>query len=303
MRVLVTGAAGFIGSHTINLLEKHHHEVLAVDNFSTGKTENLKGFRGQICPCDVIDAKLMEKEFAEFKPHAVIHLAAQSAISTAFLDPKLDLRVNGIGTLNMLKLSQEFGVNRFVFASTSAVYKNQSFLSTRETSELSPNTPYGISKLAAEYYIRLFFNNHTILRYANVYGPRQTPIGDNQLIARAFRHFLHGDDFTITGHGKQKRDFVYVEDIASCNVMAVEAGATGTFNVASGSSYSVNDVLAVIEGIYEVKGYRWEHTRNEDPRKSVYLNAGLIRKTMGWRAYTSLEDGLKLTNQWWEDHK
>lgn len=301
MRILLTGAAGFIGSHTANLLEEHNHKVLAVDDFSTGKTENLKGFMGIIQPGDVSDFGMMEKIFSEFFPQAVIHLAAQSAITTAFSDPQKDLRVNGIGTINLLRLSRDYGVEQFVFSSTSAVYREEhSFFRTRETNELSPSTPYGISKLAAEQYIRLLFPHAAILRYGNVYGPRQVPIGENQVIARAFRNFLHGDDFKVTGDGRQTRDFVYVGDIANCNVLAAECGINGTFNASSGKSHSVNEVLGEIEKIYEVPGYRWEHTKENDPRRNVKLDVSRIRREMGWRTYTGLSEGLRLTSVWWE---
>jgi len=306
MRILCTGGAGFIGSNTVDLLVKNHHKVLVVDNFTTGRPENLKGFRGKISPCDITDIELLERIFSEFMPEAVLHLAAQSAISTALDNPQYDMRINGIGTLNVLNLSKKYGVGRFVFSSTSAVYHESNPIFNLGMSEdwpVMPANPYGISKLAAEQYIRTMFPNHLILRYGNVYGPRQRSIGENQVIARAFAHFLHGDDFWVNGHGNQKRDFVYVGDVAYCNLEALRSNMVGTFNVATGKSHSVNQVLSEIEKIYDVPGYKWTHTKHNDPRGDVYLNASCIRRRIGWNAEMSLADGLKLTSEWWNENK
>lgn len=304
MRILISGAAGFIGSHTANLLVERGHQVYAVDNFSTGRTENLKSFRGRIKPGDVRDIKVLDAIFAEAEPEAVLHLAAQSAITTSEDDPQRDLTINGIGTLNMLEASKKHHVKRFVFSSTSAVYSDKRTLfRIGENFELNPSNPYGISKLACERYIRLKFPNHLIMRYGNVYGPRQRPIGDNLVIARALDHFMHGKKFEVNGHGKQKRDFVYVGDVAMANMEALTSDCVGTFNVSSGQSYSVNEVLAEIEKIYGVPGYAWTHNKNIDPRAYVGLNVSSIRSQLGWKSYTPLSEGLKLTSEWWEAGK
>lgn len=305
MKILITGGAGFIGSHTAKCFSSRNYPVCVVDNFSTGKTENLKGFRGKIEPCDITDQTTMRQIFSDFRPDAVIHLAAQSAITTAFEDPCRDLDVNGLGTLVVLKLAREFKVEKIVFSSTSAVYgKGNRFSASKEIDPCVPDTPYGISKLAAEQYIRLFFPNHVILRYANIYGPFQQPVGQNQVIARAFRHFLHGDDFFVVGDGKQKRDFVYVDDIANLNFLAVvEKKFKGTFNACSGRSYSVNEVLHEMEEIYDVGGYRWTHSHKKDDRGNVYINNSAIRAEIGWHPVVTLGEGLKLTAAWWEKER
>jgi len=303
MKILITGAAGFVGSHTSFLLEARSHKVLALDNFSTGKTENLKGFHGKVSPGDITDTKFLEGVFSDFQPDAVLHLAAQSAITNSIAAPQYDMKVNGIGTLNVLNVSKKYCVKRFVFSSTSAVYKSTHPLWNTGISEkwpIQPESPYGISKLACEHYIRLMFPNHLIMRYGNIYGPRQRPIGDNLLAARAFDHFIHGADFKVNGHGNQKRDFVYVGDVAECNMDALMNDTVGTFNVSSGKSYSVNHVLREIELLYGVPGYAWEHTKDVDPRGDVKLNVSAVQRELGWRARTSLTEGLKLTSEWWK---
>ena len=305
MRILCSGGSGFIGSHTVELLVASGHEVMVVDNFSTGRLENLADVRAEIRVCDINDLRLLDMCFQEFKPDAVLHLAAQSAISTAVLNPKKDLRVNGVGTLNMVEMSQKYDVRRFVFSSTSAVYEPKStWLGVYDESQrCRPASPYGISKLAAEQYIRSTFDNHLILRYANIYGPRQYSIGENQVVARAFAHFMYGDEFKVTGHGNQKRDMVYVKDIAYANYMALMSNKTGTFNASSGKSVSVNTILSAIAENYEIPTYQWEHTNQEDPRGDVYMNASKIRREIGWKTYASLRHGIELTALWWNGLK
>ena len=303
MKILCTGAAGFIGSHAVDLLQERGHEVLALDNFSTGRTENLAGFHGNIVPCDIQDENILEPLFRSFRPQSVLHLAAQSAITISQDNPQHDLRVNGIGTLNLLKLARKYLVSRFVFSSTSAVYRETMPYWRTPIAEkwpLHPESPYGISKLACEHYIRLMFPNHFIMRLGNVYGPRQRPIGGNLVVPRALDHFIHGAEFTVNGHGRQKRDFVYVGDVAECCFEALTSDAVGIFNVSAGKSHSVNEVLGEIEKIYGVRGYRWTHNDQIDPRAYVGLNVRAIRCQLGWKAYTPLSEGLKLTADWWE---
>ena len=299
MKIIVTGGAGFIGSHTCNLLEKSGHEVLVVDNFSTGKSENLQGFRGKVALADITDLELLEKAFSDFRPESILHLAAQSAITTSWDDPAKDLSANGIGTLNLLKISKKYGVRRFVFSSTSAVYRESGSGRMNEAWQCEPSTPYGISKLAAEQYVRAFFPNHLVLRYGNVYGERQKSIGENQVVARAFAHFINGNEFRINGNGRQKRDFVHVSDIAYANCYALTDNVVGTFNAATGKSFSVNEVLSILEKIYDVPGYKWEHTKTNDPRGDVNIGVGSIRREIGWVAVVKLEEGLKRTADWW----
>lgn len=302
MKVLVTGAGGFIGSHTVDYLVSRRYKVLALDNFSTGKTENLKDFHGPVEVCDITDLKLLEMVFNKFRPDAIIHLAAQSAITIAWNDPQKDMDTNIRGTLNLLMLAKKYGVNKFVFSSTSAVYgKGNKFFSSNEQDSCSPDTPYGISKLAAEHYIRLLFPNHVILRYANIYGPRQRPIGENQVIARAFDHFIHGADFSVVGDGKQKRDFVFVGDVVYANYTALAERQTGTFNIASGKSLSVNRVLSALESHFGVIGYRWAHTNTKDERGSAYLSGRSFTQKFGWKPTVGLEDGITQTAEWWSN--
>lgn len=307
MKVIVTGGVGFIGSHTVELLKKCDCDVYILDNFSTGKMKNIQHLlcdRVRVADVDIRHADSVLDAFRTFKPEGVIHLAAQSAITTSISDPGFDATNNILGTLNILRMAQKYEVKRFVFASTSAVYREKKalFRELKEHDDLFPTSPYGISKMAAEFYIRTMFPSHVILRYANVYGPRQVPIGENQVIPRMIKHFKYGDKFYIHGSGNQERDFIYVEDVARANVDALY-GNPGVYNVATGHSFKVNDVATMVGKYYEVPGYLWEHTKKEDPRGSVHMDASEARSGLGWSFKTSLQDGIVKTIDWWEAQK
>lgn len=297
MNILCTGGAGFIGSHTVAMLVKRHHNVMALDNFRTGSTENLKGIRCSINVCDVMDYKRLETVFYDFRPSVVVHLAAQSAITTSWSDPFIDVRVNTLGTLNVIDLCKKYNVMKLVFSSTSAVYredKRMPLFGMDESFECKPASPYGINKLSAEHFIRAMFPKHVIFRYGNVYGPRQKPIGENQVIARALHHFTKGSDFKIVGDGNQKRDFTYVEDVAFANCEAADNALVGTYNLCTGKSFSVNTVLRIIEELYDVVGYKWEHTEQPDPRGNVRTNNFRVRRDFGL-SFMNLRVGLEKT--------
>lgn len=302
MRILVTGAAGFIGSNTCDLLVRENHIVHGIDNFSTGRESNLSGDY-KVREADVTKSRQLIKIADEFRPDAVLHLAAQSAITTSWEDPTRDLAVNAIGTLNVIEMCKRHNA-RLVFSSTSAVYGSvPNTKPLREFDHTMPDTPYGISKFAAESYIYAMHEDCFILRYGNVYGPRQVPVGQNQVIARALRHFSYGDDFHVVGSGEQKRDFVYVEDVARANMFAIEGDeiARGIYNVASGKSYSVNEVVDEIANAYDVPGYPWEHSGEDDPRGDVFLSPRTINEFGLWEARVSLKEGIGKTVDWWNE--
>lgn len=295
MRVLVTGGAGFIGSHTVGILTAHNHSVMVYDDFSTGSVENFEDIHCTISPYSILDEDHLDIVFDEFRPEAVIHLAAQSAITTSMNDPVLDIQKNVIGTVNVVKYCRKYDVRRLVFSSTSAVYaERKTLFGMKETFDTHPQSPYGIDKLAAEQFIRTMFPDHVIFRYGNVYGPRQKPIGENQVVARAMEHIINNADFKIVGSGNQKRDFVYVEDVAYANMLAVLGSATGTFNLCTGKSTSVNQVISILSELCYVQKEAWKHTKKEDPRGSVYTNNGKFVEWSGMR-FLPIEEGLEKT--------
>lgn len=299
MKILVTGGAGFIGSHVSRLLADMSYTVVIVDNFSTGRRENLpnhellKDYLGQ----DILENDGLLRCFSEERPDIVVHLAAQPAISTSIKNPWIDFDINVRGTMNVISACRDFQVKRMIFASTSAVYGIETLCF--EGSPLNPDTPYGISKLAAEMYIRHLLPASTILRFGNVYGPRQVPLGENQLIARIIRHFEYGDEFYIHGDGEQTRDFVYVGDVARAVERALH-GPPGTFNIATGKSHSVNNVAEIFEHLYDVRGYKWQYDGKPQDRTSVEMLVRRAEDLLGWKAEMPLHRGINLTLDWWK---
>jgi len=307
MKIMITGAAGFIGSHTADLCQAKRNIVLAVDDYSTGRIDNLLDFcapgkNGALVHEDITDFSAMAKLFQKFEPDVVIHLAAQAAISTSIQDPMRDCTVNTMGTIHLATLCKARQI-RLVYSSTSAVYSPLGFIGKyKEDHKCEPNSPYGISKLAAEHYIRTMLpTNHIILRYGNVYGPRQRPIGQNQVIARMLRHFLNGDEFYIFGDGEDKRDYIYVSDVAYANYLAATSSViSGTFNVGSGYSTTVNQLARNLNSMFDVN-YKWDHKEIDVPsRRNVCLNASKMRDTFGWSPSVGLAAGLHYTAEFWE---
>lgn len=303
MKILVTGGCGFIGSHVIETLQKDGHKILVVDDCSTGKIGNIEhllsdNMRVKMVKVDILDYFVLLDVFRKFRPDIVIHLAAQAAISTSVEFPVGDATINILGTLNVISAANDVCAQRLVFSSTSAVYKYTSW-KIKESFELAPDSPYGVSKLSAERYIQVLFPNSTILRFGNVFGERQVPIGENQVIPRAIRHFEYGDDFKVHGDGEQKRDFIHVRDVAEAVGYSMFA-PRGIYNIASGRKISVNDVLGLLDEIYEVPGYRWTHTERDDPRHSVCMDISRAWKMMAWKPKIKFLDGLRRTVEWWK---
>ncbi len=299
-KILVTGGAGFIGSHVVDMLDHQKHDILVLDNFSTGRMQNIEHLLTcgniHVVDHDISTMPNLAAIFVKFKPDFVIHLAAQAAITTAKDNPLLDLQVNGIGTLNLLRMAEKYKVKRFVISSTSAVYGDKNYLqAVKEGNPLNPDNEYGISKLTAENYVRISPVDCTVLRFGNVYGPRQVPIGENQVIARMINHFEKGDKFYIFGDGKQKRDFVFVEDVVYA-VKAAMTGKAGIYNIASGKSYSVNEIARMVAKMYGVAKYAWEHDKaRQDSRMNVRMNVRAAWEGLNWKATVSLEEGLRRT--------
>lgn len=307
MRVLCTGAAGFVGSHVVDLLLANGHRVWCIDNLSTGKRENIpEGV--EFCKMDITNWYDLLSECCDCEPEAVIHLAAQPSISGSWDQPIWDSMVNVIGTLNVIQASKKIGAKRLVFASTSAVYDDANFDedgSARFHEEWikKPTNPYGISKLAAESHIRILLPaDSVVLRFGNVYGPRQVPLGENQVIPHMIRHFEYGDPFFIHGNGNQKRDMIYVEDVARACLLALD-GTRGIYNIASGSSVSVNNLAKAVAELYEVPDYPWEHDDQQDTRRKIEMNIDLANLVLGWKPETGLITGLERTIQWWKKQK
>lgn len=303
MDVLVTGGAGFIGSHVAEELLEAGHRVAVVDNLATGRAEHVPA-GADLYRVDVTGPEAAQL-IADLRPDAVVHLAAQVSVAAAVRDPAADLRTNVLGTLNLLEACRRAGVRRFVYASSAAVYGCPAQLPLTEDAPCRPLSPYGASKWAGEAYVRLFGDlyqvEYTILRFANVYGPRQAIQGEGAVVPAFVLGMLGGEDGNrptgpvIHGDGRQTRDFVHVRDIARAHVLALAAGSGAVINLGGGRAISVLELwhrLAAITGWDRPP--RFGPPRPGDVPHSL-LDTSRARALLGWQPEIGFEDGLRDT--------
>ncbi|ACB85947.1 NAD-dependent epimerase/dehydratase family protein [Natranaerobius thermophilus] len=291
--VLITGGAGFIGSYVAGLLIDQGYRVVIVDDLSTGQTGNIPESAAFYSLCITED---LSSIFLKEKPHYVIHMAAQVSVSKSLEDPEEDAKINLMGGLNLLQEASNNGVEKFVYASTAAVYGDPSELPLKEEHEKKPLSPYGINKLAFEQYLESYRVNlgmdYTVLRYANVYGPRQVPGADGGVVAVFMDRIKKGLPLIIHGDGSQTRDFVYVEDAARANLLALERGSGQVFNVGYGEETSISEL---VDSLARILGrelpYEYTNRRPGDIYRSVF-NSEKARTNLGFQAQHSLESGL-----------
>jgi UDP-glucose 4-epimerase len=305
MRCLVTGGAGFIGSHTVEELVRRGHDVVALDDLSTGKSANLAACRSKIRWIQDSIVNLDAVREACRGLNCVIHLAAQTSVPRSIEDPIETHQINVTGTLNVLVAARDAKVRRVVFASSCAVYGKTSALPIRENSSLAPISPYGISKQVGEAYGRVFQELYGLefvaLRYFNVFGPRQDPGSPYSGVLSLFNAaMLAGTQPTVHGDGEQSRDFVYVENVAAANLLAAEAeGAPGiSINVGTGNRHTLNQTLAYLGKIAgRPSAAKYAAAREGDIRDSQ-ADIGLAQKMLGYHPRVEFEEGLKRTWEW-----
>ncbi|MGE5602620.1 MAG: NAD-dependent epimerase/dehydratase family protein [Nitrososphaerales archaeon] len=303
---LVTGGAGFIGSHIVDALLADGYRVAVIDNLSTGRRENVNP-EAAFYEVDIRDVEGVCRVFEAERPALVSHQAAQADVRASLDDPAGYAATNILGTLNVLQAAKAMGTRKFVFASTGgAIYGNPDELPATERCPARPLDPYGTSKLACEYYLYTYKHNfgleYCVLRYANVYGPRQNGDGEAGVVAIFAKGMLEDRPLTIWGDGLQSRDFVYVGDVAAANLAAARYGS-GIYNIGTGLP---SDIQAIARGLARVTGYTKNINRGPARPGEVrhsYLDARKARREMGWEPQVTLADGLARTVTWFREGK
>ena len=299
MKILVTGAAGFIGSHVVDTYIANGYDVVAVDDLSTGRLSNLNP-AATFYKMDVRSPELagiFEKE----RPDVVNHHAAQMDVRRSVSEPLFDADVNILGSINVIENAQKHGVKRFIYISSGgAVYGEPEYLPCDENHPVRPICQYGASKYTIEHYLYLYHHiygmNYVILRYANVYGPRQNPHGEAGVVAIFTGQMLANEPILINGDGEQQRDFVYVGDCAHANLLALTTSKVNTVhNIGSGLGSTVNDIYGLLKDIacYE-KLPKYGPARLGETRR-IYLDTGKAARQLGWVPSVNLMEGLKTT--------
>ncbi|KNH17521.1 UDP-glucose 4-epimerase [Priestia megaterium] len=297
MKAVVTGGAGFIGSHLVEELIRQGFNVHIIDNLISGKYDNIHPLA--TFHIEDICSDKAKQIILDEKPDVVFHLAAQADVSRSIQDPQYDADVNVQGTINLLEACRDASVNKFIFASTSAVYGNLQKELINEQDLTIPVSYYGLSKLTAESYIRLFHYlyglQYTILRYGNVYGPRQTPKGEGGVVAVFLERLKKGLSFNIHGDGEQTRDFIYVKDIVQANVAAIEKGHQEIVHASTTKKTSVNDLLKNLEYIHGSNiDVVYTEGRPGDIKHSC-LDSKKARQLLNWSSKVPVLEGLKET--------
>jgi UDP-glucose 4-epimerase len=304
-KILVTGGAGFIGSHVVDRFLAEGHAVYVVDNLATGSVGNLNS-EAKFYEDDIRDSGRMEEIFTEVRPDYVNHHAAQMDVRKSIEDPLFDAENNILGSLNLIDLSKRFKIKKFTYVSTGgAVYGEPSHLPVNEDHPVNPECQYGISKHTVEHYLHLYQLHYglesIVLRYPNVYGPRQNPHGEAGVVAIFVGKMVRGESPTIFGDGEQCRDYVYVGDIVEANHLGMTSDCTGIYNLGSGVGTSVNQIC---EKLQEMTGFTGEVKRA--PARTgeifkIYLDSGKAAAELGWSCATDLDTGLRKTMEWFRE--
>jgi UDP-glucose 4-epimerase len=322
MHVLVTGGAGFIGSHIVDGLLTAGHRVAVLDDLSTGSCDNLPA-GVPLHRCDIVDAAAVARVFAAERPDAVCHQAAQMSVSRSVREPLFDAQVNCIGLINVLEAAAGHGCRRVVFASSGGVLYGDVTSPAPESTPADPVSPYGITKWVGERYLKFFAAEHAMatvaLRYSNVYGPRQNPHGEAGVVAIFCRKLLAGAPARINGDGRYVRDYVYGTDVARANVLAltadlpqVQPGSLTSLNIGTGVGTDVNELEAKLRSaVAAVLARRGAAVSLPEPEhgparpgdlRSNLVDATLAGRVLGWRPAVAIDEGLVLTAEWFAAH-
>lgn len=298
MRALITGGAGFIGSHLVEELNKRRISCVIIDDLSTGKKKNLNGLRYDFFKINICSPQLVPI-IKKIKPDLVFHLAAQSSISLASKNPKANLKINLFGTLNLLSAFKNFKIKKILFASSAAVYGNQKKYPIEENFPKNPFSAYGISKLSSEILVSNWAKNHSIphtnLRFSNVYGERQDSSTEGGVVSIFIDNLLKNNPVTIFNSGKQTRDFIYVKDVIFAILKSIDEKMAGTYNIATSNETSINNLLKLLEKVSKIKAIKSYRKRKLIEVERNVLSYTKFFNGTRWKPRTKIENGLKKT--------
>ncbi|MCL6601788.1 MAG: GDP-mannose 4,6-dehydratase [Paenibacillus sp.] len=297
MRVMVTGGCGFIGSHLVDRLIKEEHHVIVIDNLSTGSLKNLNP-QAKFVEMDIRDPNIAQI-FETYTPEIVFHLAAQVDVQKSINIPEFDASINIIGTINILNHCAKYNVNKIIYSSSAAIYGNPEELPINEDFISNPISFYGISKYTPENYIKVFCNisklKYTILRFSNVYGERQSSKGEGGVISIFFNKYLNDAIPVIYGDGNQTRDFIYVKDVVSANVLVMHEGEYDTFNISTNTPVNINEIARKISDITNSTVETVYMPERPGDIKDSYMDNTKIFNKLGWVPSYTIEQGLAET--------
>ncbi len=305
MKILVTGGAGFIGSNIVDAYIAAGHDVVVLDNLSTGRINNLNK-QAEFVQLDIQDD--LSALFSKHKFDIVNHHAAQMDVRRSVEDPIFDAKTNVLGVINILQNCAKSGVNKVIFASSGgAIYGEQDYFPADEKHKTQPYSPYGITKLVGEKYLffyHLTYNlNYVVLRYANVYGPRQNPHGEAGVVAIFTKKLLDGEQPVINGDGKQTRDFVFVRDVVKANVLALDYNQSDIFNVGTGVETNVNQLYQAINSLTGKNMPEKHAPAKEGEQMRSVVDHSKIQNVLGWTQGYNLEHGLKETVEYFRSNE
>ncbi|MDI6778177.1 MAG: NAD-dependent epimerase/dehydratase family protein [Patescibacteria group bacterium] len=304
-KILVTGGAGFIGSHLVDALVAKKHRVFVIDNLSTGFKKNVNP-KAKFYKADLTNHTLTEKIIKKEKPAVIFHLAAQIDVRKSVADPLFESKNNVLASVNLIETALRNKVRKFIFSSTGgALYGDTHVRPTPEAFEPWPVSPYGIGKLTIEKYLHYAWKIHglnfTALRYPNVYGPRQNPFGEVNVIAIFLRRMLQGKQPIINGNGTQTRDYIYIDDITSANLKALEKfDKVGIYNASTAKEKSVNDIFREINKHFSGKFKEFHGPAKPGEQKTSCLSFKKTKKELGWSPKVDFRTGIRKTFEWFK---
>lgn len=307
MKILVTGGAGFIGSHLVDALIKKKHKVFVIDNLSTGFQKNVNP-KAKFHKTDLTNHKKIEAIIKKGKPEVIFHLAAQIDVRKSVADPVFDANSNILASINLIKLASQYKVKKIIFSSTGgAIYGDTKNRPTSESESEWPLSPYGIAKLTIDKFLNYYREVHGLnfisLRYGNVYGPRQNPHGEAGVVAIFLNKMFRGEQPVINGDGQQTRDYVFVEDVVNANLLALQHfPKTGIYNVGAGKETDVNQLFREINRHFGNKFKEIHGPAKIGEQKTSCLSFAKIKKNFGWTPKTNFPDGIKKTFKWFQEN-